>query len=36
VFLPNDNTWILEHDDVDPYDAGVLRLARFPDLLEHF
>lgn len=36
VFLPNDNTWILEHDDIDPNDPGVLRLERFQDLLEHF
>lgn len=36
VFLPNDNTWILEHDDIDPDDDGVLRLARFPELLDHF
>lgn len=36
VFLPNDNTWILEHDDIDVSDDGVLRLGRFPELLEHF
>lgn len=36
VFLPNDNTWILEHDDIDPDDSGVLRLQRLQDLLEHF
>lgn len=36
VFLPNDNTWILEHDDIDPSDDGVLRLERFSDLLDHF
>ena len=36
VFLPNANTWILEHDDIDPDDAGVLRLERFAELLEHF
>ncbi|MGI8626704.1 MAG: HAD family hydrolase [Geodermatophilaceae bacterium] len=36
VFLPNDNTWILEHDDIDADDSGVLRLQRFPELLEHF
>jgi putative hydrolase of the HAD superfamily len=36
VFLPNENTWILEHDDIDPADDGVLRLTRFPELLEHF
>jgi len=36
VFLPNENTWILEHDDVDPDDAAVLRLERFAQLLEYF
>ncbi len=36
VFLPNDNTWVLEHEEVDPTDSGVLRLRRFSELLEHF
>ncbi|MER7891275.1 HAD family hydrolase [Micromonospora sp. NPDC094482] len=36
VFIPNENTWVLEHDDLDPTDRGVLRLAAFPDLLRHF
>ncbi len=36
VFIPNANTWVLEHADVDPDDGGVLRLARFIDLLDHF
>ncbi|MFI1197563.1 HAD family hydrolase [Micromonospora sp. NPDC020750] len=36
VFIPNENTWVLEHDDLDPTDAGVLRLAAFPELLRHF
>jgi len=36
VFLPNAHTWVLEHDDVDPDDDGVLRLERFPELLQHF
>ncbi|RKN50534.1 HAD family hydrolase [Micromonospora endolithica] len=36
VFIPNANTWVLEHDDLDPTDTGVLRLAAFPDLLRHF
>ncbi|MFG1955020.1 HAD family hydrolase [Micromonospora sp. NPDC048830] len=36
VFIPNENTWVLEHDDLDPTDTGVLRLAAFPDLLGHF
>ncbi|MFG1777589.1 HAD family hydrolase [Micromonospora sp. NPDC049051] len=36
VFIPNDNTWVLEHDELDPADPGVLRLSAFPDLLHHF
>ncbi|MEU6073580.1 HAD family hydrolase [Micromonospora sp. NPDC047074] len=36
VFIPNDNTWVLEHDELDPADAGVLRLSAFPELLHHF
>ncbi|MFI7576534.1 HAD family hydrolase [Micromonospora sp. NPDC049497] len=36
VFIPNENTWVLEHDELDPTDTGVLRLAAFPDLLRHF
>ncbi|MEV7987634.1 HAD family hydrolase [Micromonospora sp. NPDC085948] len=36
VFIPNENTWVLEHDELDPTDSGVLRLAAFPDLLRHF
>ncbi|MFJ6199425.1 HAD family hydrolase [Micromonospora sp. NPDC092111] len=36
VFIPNENTWVLEEDDLDPTDAGVVRLAAFPDLLQHF
>lgn len=36
VFIPNENTWALEHDELDPADDRVLRLPRFPDLLSHF
>ncbi|HVV12870.1 HAD family hydrolase [Amycolatopsis sp.] len=36
VFIPNANTWALEHDEVDPADERVLTLARFPELLDHF
>ncbi|WP_199432127.1 HAD family hydrolase [Qaidamihabitans albus] len=36
VFIPNDNTWVLEHDELDPGDDGVLHLRRFPELLHHF
>jgi putative hydrolase of the HAD superfamily len=36
VFIPNDNTWVLEHDELDRADPGVLRLAAFTDLLDHF
>ncbi|MEV6368857.1 HAD family hydrolase [Micromonospora musae] len=36
VFIPNENTWVLEDEELDPTDTGVLRLAAFPDLLRHF
>lgn len=36
VFIPNENTWVLEDDELDPTDDGVLRLAAFRDLLRHF
>ena len=36
VFIPNENTWVLEDEELDPTDHGVLRLAAFPDLLRHF
>ncbi len=36
VFIPNDETWVLEHAEVDPDDAGVLHLTAFPELLRHF
>ncbi|MFJ2081378.1 HAD family hydrolase [Micromonospora chokoriensis] len=36
VFIPNENTWVLEDDELDPTDGGVLRLAAFRDLLRHF
>ncbi|MDX3234850.1 HAD family hydrolase [Streptomyces sp. ME03-5709C] len=36
VFIPNENTWVLEQSEVDPADARVLRLAAFPELLRHF
>ncbi|MFG2050377.1 HAD family hydrolase [Micromonospora sp. NPDC048935] len=36
VFIPNENTWVLENDELDPADAGVLRLAAFRDLLRYF
>jgi putative hydrolase of the HAD superfamily len=36
VFIPNENTWVLEDDELDPTDPGVIRLAAFPDLLRHF
>jgi putative hydrolase of the HAD superfamily len=35
VFIPNDNTWALEHDEL-PDDPGVLHLRALPDLLAHF
>jgi putative hydrolase of the HAD superfamily len=33
VFIPNAHTWVLEHDELD---ERVLRLAKFPELLDHF
>lgn len=36
VFIPNDHTWVLEHSELDPGDDRVLRLQRFPELLDHF
>ncbi len=36
VFIPNDNTWVLEHDELDPDDARVLHLRQFGELLLHF
>ncbi|WDZ88176.1 HAD family hydrolase [Micromonospora cathayae] len=36
VFIPNDNTWVLEHEELDPTDPQVLRISAFPDLLHHF
>ncbi|TKG72360.1 HAD family hydrolase [Prauserella endophytica] len=36
VFIPNENTWVLEHSELDPNDPGVLRLSAFPELLRHF
>ncbi|HET6480152.1 MAG TPA: HAD family hydrolase [Actinoplanes sp.] len=36
VFIPNDNTWVLEHDVLDPADESVLVLKTFTELLDHF
>ncbi|MHA6765501.1 HAD family hydrolase [Streptacidiphilus sp. PAMC 29251] len=36
VFIPNDNTWVLEHSELDPADSGVLHLRAFRELLDHF
>ncbi|AWS43057.1 HAD family hydrolase [Streptosporangium sp. 'caverna'] len=36
VFIPNDNTWVLEHSELDPDDEGVLRLRKFSELQDHF
>lgn len=38
VFVPHDNTWILEHEDVDPAPHGVtlLQVEKFKDLRKHF
>ncbi|WP_018251466.1 HAD family hydrolase [Salinispora mooreana] len=36
VYVPNENTWVLEHDALDHGDAAVLHVTAFPDLLHHF
>ncbi|ONI73459.1 hydrolase [Actinosynnema sp. ALI-1.44] len=36
VFIPNVHTWILEEEELDPADEGILHLERFTDLLNHF
>lgn len=36
VFIPNPHTWVLEHDDLDPADRGVLHLKHFRELTQHF
>ncbi|MDX3233165.1 HAD family hydrolase [Streptomyces sp. ME19-01-6] len=36
IFIPNDNTWVLEHEELDMQDNRVLRLERFTQLLDHF
>jgi putative hydrolase of the HAD superfamily len=36
VFIPNTHTWVLEEDELDLADDGVLHLETFPELAEHF
>jgi putative hydrolase of the HAD superfamily len=36
VYIPNANTWALEHTELDPADAGILQLRAFTELLDHF
>jgi putative hydrolase of the HAD superfamily len=36
VFIPNANTWALEHAELDATDGGVLRLGSFGELTVHF
>jgi len=36
VYIPNVNTWALEHAELDPDDEGILELRTIRDLLEHF
>ncbi|GII96008.1 HAD family hydrolase [Sinosporangium siamense] len=36
VFIPHTHTWALEHDELDLTDAGVLHIAAFTELLDHF
>lgn len=36
VFIPNQHTWVLEHDELDHSDERILTLRAFPELLRHF
>ena len=38
VFVPHDNTWILEHESVNPAPTGIqlLQVERFSDLTQYF
>ena len=36
VFIPNVNTWALEHTELDPDDDGILHLRAVTELLDHF
>lgn len=36
VYIPNVNTWALEHADLDPTDDGILQLRAITELLDHF
>jgi putative hydrolase of the HAD superfamily len=36
VFIPNVNTWALEHTELDPDDDGILQLHAISELLAHF
>jgi putative hydrolase of the HAD superfamily len=36
VYVPNANTWALEHAELDPDDDGILHVAAIADLLDYF
>jgi putative hydrolase of the HAD superfamily len=36
VYIPNANTWALEHTELDESDEGILHLRAFTELLDHF
>lgn len=36
VFIPHEHTWVLENDELDLSDPGILHIAAFPELLGHF
>ncbi len=36
VYIPNDNTWALEHTELDADDDRILYLRTFTELLDHF
>lgn len=36
VFIPNVNTWVLEHAELDESDERIITVESFPELLKHF
>jgi putative hydrolase of the HAD superfamily len=36
VFIPNDNTWVLEHAELDTAAVRLIQLERFAQLTDHF
>ncbi len=36
VYIPNPNTWALEHDEIDHSDPAILELTAIAQLTQHF